>query len=238
MILIEYNLEWMRDLEAITFDHYNTLQYSSIKNQEDIIYPIIRSLKRFIDLDEKIFLSNYLEQDNKYRLNERETFFEMVLDDLILTALTNTGHCDNGLLSDIVNTSVEVGLLTRKLTWYPNAQETLIRLNKLGYKLGLISNTHWRWLPERKSELQPFFDVITLSYEFGRMKPHQSIFLETLSRLGVKHNKTLHVGDNPFTDIHGAKRAGLKTAYINRNNQDTEADIVIHQLSELTQYLD
>ena len=45
MKMTEYRVEGFEDLEAVTFDHYNSLQYSAMVNQEDIIRPIIRSLK-------------------------------------------------------------------------------------------------------------------------------------------------------------------------------------------------
>jgi len=152
-------------------------------------------------------------------------------------ALLDSGHHD-AELAEIVKASVDHGLHTRRLTWYPDAEETLLRLKDLGYRLGLICNTHWRFLPERRRELQPFFDAITLSYEHGYMKPHPSIFHATLMRLDVKPDKCLHVGDNPIADVWGAKKAGMKTVYIRRNELDTEADVVIQRLSELTRYLD
>ena len=235
--MTEYRVEGFNDLEAVTFDHYNTLQYSAMENQEDIIHPIIRSLKTRIDLDEGKFLEKYAEQDEKYRKNERETFVETTLDELALKALLDSEHCD-AELAKIVKASVDHGLFTRRLTWYQDAKGTLLRLKDLGYKLGLISNTHWRWLPERRREVQPFFDVITLSYEHGYMKPHPSIFHTTLLKLNVKPEQSLHVGDDPYADVWGAKKAGMKAAYIRRNERDAEADIIIQRISELVQYLD
>jgi len=235
--MTEYRVEGFKDLEAVTFDHYNTLQYSAMENQEDVIRPIIRSLKTRVDLDEGSFLEKYSEQDEKYRVNERETFVETTLDELVLKALFDSEHCD-AELSEIVKASVDHGLFTRRLTWYQDAKGTLLRLKGMGYKLGLISNTHWRWLPERRREVQSFFDVVTLSYEHGYMKPHPSIFHTTLLKLNVKPEKSLHVGDDPYADVWGAKKAGMKAAYIIRNERDAEADIIIQRLSELVPYLD
>ena len=235
--MTEQREEWLKELEAITFDHYNTLQHSTTENQEDIIHPIVRSLKTRIDLDEERFLEKYVEREKRYRRNERETFIETTLDELVLKAILDSGH-RYAELAETVQASVDDGLRTRLLTWYPDAKETLLRLRGLGYRLGLISNTHWRLLPERRRELQPFFDAITLSYEHGYMKPHPSIFHTTTKELGVKPAKCLHVGDNPFTDIYGAKQAGMRAAYIRRNERDVEADIIIQLLSELVQYLD
>ncbi len=235
--MTEYCVEGFEDLEAVTFDHYNTLKFSVMENQEDVIRPIVRSLKTRIDLDEGLFLEKYAEQDEKYRKNERETFIETTLDELVLKALLDSEHCDSEL-AEIVKASVDHGLFTRRLTWYQDAKGTLLRLKDLGYKLGLISNTHWRWLPERRREVQSFFDVITLSYEHGYMKPHPSIFHTTLLKLNVKPEQSLHVGDDPYADVWGAKKAGMKAAYIRRNERDVEADIIIKRLSELVQYLD
>jgi len=60
----------------------------------------------------------------------------------------------------------------------------------------------------------------------------------TLMKLDVKPEKCLHVGDDPIEDVWGAKKAGMKAAYIRRNELDAEADVVIQRLSELTRYLD
>ena len=235
--MAEYRVEGLKEIEAVTFDHYNTLQYSTMQNQEDIIHPIVRSLKTRIDLDEERFLEKYVERDKRYRRNERETFIETTLDELVLKALLDSGH-RYAELAETVKASVDDGLRTRLLTWYPDAKETLLRLRGLGYRLGLISNTHWRLLPERRRELQPFFDAITLSYEHGYMKPHPCIFHATTRELGVKPAKCLHVGDNPFMDIHGARQAGMRSAYVKRGELDSEADIVVRRLIELLPYLD
>jgi HAD superfamily hydrolase (TIGR01549 family) len=233
----EHRIEWLEELEVVTFDHYNTLQHSTTQNQEDIIHPIIRSLKTRIDLDEERFLEKYIEQDKRYRKDMRETYVETTLDELVLEALLDSGHRD-AELTRVVEASVDHGLRTRRLTWYPDAEETLLRLKGLGYRLGLICNTHWRLLPVRRSELQPFFDAITLSYEHGYMKPHPSICHTTRMKLDVKPENCLHVGDDPIADVLGAKKAGMKTAYIRRNELDAEADIVIQRLPELVHYLD
>lgn len=132
--MTEYHIEGLEDLEAVTFDHYNTLQYSTMENQEDIIHPIVRSLKTRIDLDEERFLEKYVEQDKRYRRNERETFVETTLDELVLKALLDFDHHD-AELAETVKASVDHGLSTRRLTWYPDAEETLLRLKSLGYKL-------------------------------------------------------------------------------------------------------
>ena len=234
--MTEYCIERFKELETVTFDHFKTLQYPAISSQEYIIIPVIRSLKEQIDFDEDDFTRNYFELDKIYRINEKEIFMETTLDELVLSALNRSGYQYSGL-REIVTTAVNVGLNTKPLSWYPDAKETLTFIKEAGYKLGLISNTHWRWSKEKRNEIQHYFDVLTLSYEHGYMKPHPSIFLDTLSKLGTSPKKCLHVGDDVFTDINGAKSVGMKTAFINRAGINAEADIQITQLSELSRYL-
>jgi putative hydrolase of the HAD superfamily len=132
---------------------------------------------------------------------------------------------------------VDYGLATRKGKWFPNVKRTLIALRKEGYKLGLISNTHWRISQKLRKEFEHYFDVITLSYEHGYAKPHLSIFVATLNKLGTNANQCLHVGDDSTVDIQGARNAGMKTAFIKREKVKADADIEIKQVVELITFL-
>ena len=225
IILTKYSDKKTEEIETITFDHYMTLFHQTNETKEDIIYPIVRSLQDQIELNEKRFMSVYLELDKNYRKSLKETFIETTLDTIVFNALTKTGH-NHSQLAKIVKTSIDVGLATRHITWFEDAQDTLQR-----------AHTHWRWSPERFDELKPFFKVITLSYEHGFAKPHPSIFHTTLAKLKVNPEHCLHVGDDPYADIVGAKGARMKTAYIKRSERSSEADIEIYKLSEILRYV-
>jgi FMN hydrolase / 5-amino-6-(5-phospho-D-ribitylamino)uracil phosphatase len=53
----------------------------------------------------------------------------------------------------------------------------------------------------------------------GVAKPDPRIFLAAAERLGVAPDQILHVGDDPEMDVVGARDAGLRTAWINRERQ-------------------
>ena len=53
----------------------------------------------------------------------------------------------------------------------------------------------------------------------GVAKPDARIFLAAAERLGVAPEQILHVGDDPHMDVVGARDAGLRTAWINRDGQ-------------------
>lgn len=178
------------------------------------------------------FLKHYREEDEDYRRNLKETMRESLLDNIVIKALTTCGF-ESRSIGPIARKAVDCGLATRKVEWFPDAKEILLTLRKKGYKLGLISNTHWRISSESNREFKRFFDAITLSYEHGYAKPHPSIFFATLEKLKSSPSSSLHVGDDPCTDIEGAHNMGMKTALVGRGATKGKADIVIERLSEL-----
>jgi len=223
-------------VKAVTFDDFYTLRYP-VGKKEDIIYPILKALKRQeSDVDEEEFLKQYFRADKLYRKRLKETLRESLLDDVVSGALIVCGY-EPKTISRIVKEAVDYGIATRKAKWFPYAKRTLITLRERGYKLGLISNTHWRIPESLRREFQKFFDVIILSYEYGYAKPYPSIFVATLKKLGTNANHCLHVGDDPILDIQGAKSVGMKTVFIKRREIKTDADIEIKRLVELTTFL-
>jgi HAD superfamily hydrolase (TIGR01549 family) len=220
---------------AVTFDDFYTLRYPA-KEKEDIIYPTMRALRNYgLDLKGG-FLEQYFRADKSYRDKLEKTMRESLLDDIVVTALMACNFRSKAVFR-IARDAVTYGLATRKTRWFPDAKDTLAKLRNKGYKLGLISNTHWRMLENSQKEFRKFFDVITLSYELGYAKPHPLIFITTLKKLGVNANCCLHVGDDPIADIEGAKAVGMKAAFVKRREMEAEADITIKRLSELVTFL-
>ena len=59
----------------------------------------------------------------------------------------------------------------------------------------------------------------------GVAKPDPRIFLAAAERLGVAPQQIMHVGDDPAMDMIGARDAGLRTAWINRDAQPWPAEL-------------
>jgi putative hydrolase of the HAD superfamily len=78
--------------------------------------------------------------------------------------------------------------------------------------------------------------------EFGRAKPDAAIFLAACERLGAEPAHVLHVGDHPEQDALGARRAGLRCAWINRDGEpwpfdDARPDLEFPDLAALVAWL-
>ena len=95
------------------------------------------------------------------------------------------------------------------------AEELLAALQSRGLRVGLISNTGrtpgsvLRAILERL-QLAQHIDVMVFSNEHGQCKPQQSIFEELRRGLDVAFDEMMFVGDNPYVDVHGAQRLGMR----------------------------
>lgn len=73
--------------------------------------------------------------------------------------------------------------------------------------------------------------------EIGAAKPEPTMFLKICHRAGILPEETVHVGDEPETDIAGATAAGFRTIWVNRNNftwvHEWRPDAEIASLAEL-----
>ena len=58
-----------------------------------------------------------------------------------------------------------------------------------------------------------------ISSEFGKAKPDPAIFEEALKQLGHTSGETLFVGDSPASDIVGARKAGMDTAWMSHGRK-------------------
>jgi len=86
------------------------------------------------------------------------------------------------------------------------------------YRLGLVSNFDHAPTGRRilaMHGIARFFAPILISDEFGRRKPHPSIFAAALTRIGVAAVDALYVGDSAAEDLVGAHRAGVRAVWVN-----------------------
>jgi len=88
-----------------------------------------------------------------------------------------------------------------------------------------------------------FFSAIVISEEFGRRKPHPTIFAAALDALGADPTEAWYVGDSVADDIVGAHNAGLPVVWINAEERPLPAGVaapthVIRRLPDLAALLD
>ena len=90
----------------------------------------------------------------------------------------------------------------------------------------------------RACGLHDFFDTVILSEDAGANKPSKLFFDYAFQQTGAQKETTLMIGDNFQTDILGAKRAGLDTAYFNRYPDYPAPEPVTYEVTRLSQLMD
>ncbi len=113
---------------------------------------------------------------------------------------------------------------------------SLERLKGQGYCLGVISNLR-RDMDQlcRDLGMSPYLDFCLTSAEIGVEKPDPAIFVAALKRAGVAPGEAIHVGDQPRSDLVGARGAGLYAILLDRGGWYGEVDhcVRISRLAEL-----
>ena len=60
-------------------------------------------------------------------------------------------------------------------------------------------------------------NMIITSLEIGFEKPHPQIFLEALERAEVRPEEAMHIGDQPKSDVDGARAIGINPILMDRS---------------------
>lgn len=83
-----------------------------------------------------------------------------------------------------------------------------------------------------------FFEATVLSSEIGFEKPHKKIFEIALKEIGVANpKKAIHVGDCFYSDVIGARNAGLVPVLYDPLGIKKSDCITVRALSELPELL-
>lgn len=110
---------------------------------------------------------------------------------------------------------------------YPEVAETLAALRDSGqrYKLAVLSDADSGFLHESVGRNGLDFDAVISSEELRAYKPHVSVFRAVCERLGVAPEEALYVGDSPWPDVAGARHAGLRAVWVDRDGAAWPKDI-------------
>jgi putative hydrolase of the HAD superfamily len=91
--------------------------------------------------------------------------------------------------------------------------------------------------------LETYFEASLAARDAGMLKPDPRIFEMMLTRAGLRAVQAAHVGDEPESDVEGARRAGVLPVWLNRDGVDwpletRPPELVIASLDELPHALD
>lgn len=119
--------------------------------------------------------------------------------------------------------------------------ENLLNALKGKAKVGIITNGFTELQQQRLERigLQNHFDVLVISEEVGKAKPHREIFDFAFSKMGdPAREQVLIIGDSLESDIVGGINAGIDTCWLNAGNKPKpEAITPSYQVSSLRELI-
>jgi putative hydrolase of the HAD superfamily len=122
-------------------------------------------------------------------------------------------------------------------------EDSLPALHALAARVPLVSISNGNADLARIGLREHFHHCIS-ARECGVAKPEAAIFHAACTRLGLRPEHVLHVGDDPLLDVAGAKAAGLPTAWLNRHGAEwpaqagARADVELRDLGELVRWIE
>jgi putative hydrolase of the HAD superfamily len=109
----------------------------------------------------------------------------------------------------------------RKSPLFSDTMVTLRRIKKAGYRIAMVSDSDGTpGMKMKRIRRQPFLKylekVVVAGEDTPNVKPSTAPYKLIAKRLGVRTNDCVYIGDNPNTDIKGAKSAGMLMILIKR----------------------
>ena len=125
-----------------------------------------------------------------------------------------------GVIFDIDNTLVRHGAPADE-----RACALFAHLKELGFKCCFISNNQYE-------RVASFNDVIGEHFIENAHKPSVKNYIRAMELLGTDRSNTIFIGDQLFTDIYGAKRAGIRNILVKPIDSKEEIQIVLKRYLE------
>ena len=125
-----------------------------------------------------------------------------------------------GVIFDIDNTLVPHGAPADE-----RAKKLFARLEKIGFQSCLLSNN-------QEPRVKMFNQDIQTNYIYNAHKPSTKNYVKAMEKMGTDKENKLFVWDQLFTDVWGAKRAGIRNILVKPIHPKEEIQIVLKRYLE------
>lgn len=125
-----------------------------------------------------------------------------------------------GVIFDIDNT-----LVPHDAPADDRARELFAQLHAIGMAACLLSNN-------KEPRVKSFADSVGAAYIHKAGKPKTGGYEKAMKRMGTDRASTIFVGDQLFTDVYGANRAGIYSILVKPIDPKEEIQIVLKRYLE------
>lgn len=228
----------MKGIKHIFFDLDHTI-WDYDRSAKETLLEIFTQLELSkLGLTEKKFINTFYDVNNKLWVKYNDGLIDR---EYIKTQRFNEIFTASGI--DVVKSKAASSYFLNNCSLKPYLMEdALTALHYLSnrYELHIITNGFLD-AQNRKldsSGITKFFNVMVTSECIDSRKPSPEIFEYSLSEAGATKSESIMIGDNPRTDIQGAKDFGMKTVFYDPSGRKKSlADFTIQSHMELLKLL-
>lgn len=125
-----------------------------------------------------------------------------------------------GIIFDIDNTIVPHGAPADE-----RAVELFCRIRSEGFDTCAISNN-------KEPRVKPFAEAVGTKYVYDAHKPSVKNYIRAMELMNTSKQQTIFIGDQLFTDVWGANRAGIYSVLVKPIHPKEEIQIVFKRRLE------
>jgi len=124
-----------------------------------------------------------------------------------------------------------------------DTMSTIHRLKKAGFRFGMVSDSDGTpGMKMKRIRQQPFLKsleaIVVAGEDTPGVKPTRRPFTLVARRLGLQPRNCVYIGDNPNTDIEGAKGVGMMMILVRRRGpRGGHPDYLVRSLSDVARLL-
>jgi putative hydrolase of the HAD superfamily len=230
-------------IRAVIFDCYSTLIDIKTNEQKDEVYNYLSLYLHYYGarMDAEKLKSAFYKEKEQYLQSQKERYPETDLEIVFRNILKKEG-LDNPFLAESCCKLLRV-LSRERFQLFPDSLPVLEEIKKGGYSIAVLSDAQKVFYREECEilGLNRFFDFIVVSTHFGFKKPDPRLFTIACTLLDVPPAEAVYIGNEPETDVKGAKQINMKAILLDREaknkNQEPEPDFYATNLWEAWEWI-
>lgn len=191
------------------------------------LHAVMRELLPALTLSAcyRALAESWQEAERQRAIDHREVSALARFEHFLRCLALDPGRCPRGLVAALADTHRrELG----QAAHFPPHHGPLLRDLSRHRRLAVVSNFDYSPTAHdilARTGVADVFASVVVSDEIGWRKPRPEIFVEALSRVGVRPADALFVGDRLDIDVAGAQQAGMQAAWINRERAPLPAGV-------------
>jgi len=216
----------MSKIRAVIFDCYSTLIDIKTDEEKGEIFHYLSLYLQYYGAKinaESLKSALRLERE-QYPYSKEERYLEVDIEVVFRNVLKKEG-LDNPFLAESCCKLFRV-LSREHFQLFPDSLPVLEEMRQKGYQLGVISDAQKAFCFEEGEilGLSQFFSRFIVSTELGFRKPDPRLFTVACTLLNIPPVEAVYIGNDPETDIGGAKGVGMKAILLDRNGENTNTE--------------